>query len=313
MTRVLIGIVFLCSEFIQAQDVHYSQFDKTTSLLNPSLIAHQNDDYEIQLQRRSQWSSVTTPFNTFSAAFNIRDVYNSLSSGIMILNDIAGDSYFSTNGLSLSFANSFNTKHNLFAVGVQAAFYQRSINYDKLVFLQNEFLGLTSFSFFDIGIGVSNYKRIGIKSGFLLGISSFHLNKPKQSLELNEEVFLSPKHILHSSYYSSLGAKVDVFPAIYASLQNQETELIIGSGLTYKLNDKFNLNSGVYSRIKDAVFITLGMQNEKLSAMISYDINISTLANASNYMGGTEISISYTWSINEEKNEEKPKICPKYL
>ncbi|KRO55771.1 MAG: hypothetical protein ABR79_05900 [Cryomorphaceae bacterium BACL11 MAG-121001-bin54] len=54
------------SEFIQAQDVHYSQFDKTKSLINPSLIANQNEDYEIQLQRRSQWASVTVPFNTFS-------------------------------------------------------------------------------------------------------------------------------------------------------------------------------------------------------------------------------------------------------
>ena len=269
MIRGLIIIVFLYAGSIRAQDVHYSQFDRTTSLLNPSLISNQNDDYEIQLQRRSQWSSVTRPFNTFSAAFNVRDVYNTLSSGITVLNDVAGDSYFLTNGLSLSLAKAFNKNQNLFAVGLQAALYQRSINYDDLVFLQNEFFGVAGFSFFDFGIGVSNYKRIGTKSAILFGFSSFHLNRPKQSLGLNGQVFLSPKQIFHSTYHSSFGPKVDVSPSVYASLQNQERELIIGSGITYRLNDKFNLNSGIYSRINDAVFITLGMQNEKLSAMIS--------------------------------------------
>ena len=89
--------------------------------------------------------------------------------------------------------------------------------------------------------------------------------------------------------------------------------MIIGSGITYRLNDKFNLNSGIYSRVNDAIFITLGMQNEKLSAIISYDINVSSLSNASGYMGGTEISVSYSWCVQKEKSKEKPKICPKYL
>ena len=313
MIRGLIIIVLLYAGFICAQDVHYSQFDRTTSLLNPSLIAHQNNDYEIQLQRRSQWSSVTRPFNTFSTAFNVKDVYNSLSSGITVLHDVAGDSYFLTNGLSISLAKAFNKNQNLFAVGLNAALYQRSINYDDLVFLQNEFFAVTDFSFFDIGIGVSNYKRIGNKSAILFGFSSFHLNRPKQSLGLNEQVFLRPKHIFHSTYHSSFGPKVDISPSVYTSLQNQERELIIGSGITYRLNEKFNLNSGIYSRVNDAIFITLGMQNEKLSAIISYDINVSSLSNASGYMGGTEISVSYSWSVQKEKSKEKTKICPKYL
>lgn len=313
MIRGIIGLVVLCSGFIQAQDVHYSQFDKTTSLLNPSLIANQNEDYEIQLQRRSQWSSVTTPFNTFSASFNARDIYKSLSSGVTILNDVAGDSYFSTNGISFSVAKSLKINKNLFSFGAQASLYQRSINYDGLVFLQNEQFDITNFSFFDFGLGVSNYKRVGIKSALLLGLSSFHLNRPNQSLGLNDKVFLSPKHLIHVSYYHMINSKIDITPTAYASLQNHDSEFIIGSGVTYKINNKFNLISGVYSRIKDAIFITIGMKNKNLSAVFSYDINISSLASASNWMGGSEFSIIYKWSVYKQKNEKKTKICPKYL
>ena len=94
MIRICIIAIFLFSEFIQAQDVHYSQFDKTKSLINPSLIANQNEDYELQVQRRSQWASVTVPFNTFSFAFNAKEVYKTFSVGATILNDVAGDSHF---------------------------------------------------------------------------------------------------------------------------------------------------------------------------------------------------------------------------
>ena len=313
MIRICIIILFLLSEFIQAQDVHYSQFDKTKSLVNPSLIANQNEDYEIQLQRRSQWASVTTPFNTFSLSFSAKQVYKSLSVGSTILNDVAGDSHFSTNGLSFSLVNSFNTKDNLLAFALQTSLYQRSVNYDHLIFLENESLQNTKFSFFDIALGVSNYKILTRNSALLIGMSLYHLNKPRQSLTSNNQVVLSPKYILHSTYYAGVSSKIDISPTLYISLQNNDREFIMGSGLTYKLNHGVNLKSGIYSRIKDAFFVTLGMQKENIEAIISYDINTSTLANASNSMGGFEFSISYAWSIVKETKEVKRKICPKYL
>ena len=313
MIKICVIALFLFLETIQAQDVHYSQFDKTKSLVNPSLIANQNQKYEIQLQRRSQWSSVTVPFNTFSLSLNCKDIYKSFSLGTTILNDVAGDSHFSTEGLSLSLVNSFNTIENSLAVSLQTALYQRSVNYDNLIFLENEELQNIKFSFFDVGLGVSNYKILDRNSAFLVGISAYHLNKPKQSLFSNNQVVLGLKYILHSTYYTGVSSKINISPTLYISSQNQDKECIIGSGITYKLNDEVNLKSGVYSRIKDSFFVALGMQKANLEAIISYDINTSTLTNASNSMGGLEFSISYGWSIVKEKKEEKQKTCPKYL
>lgn len=313
MTSRFIILLLLLSESIQAQDTHYSQFDKTKSLLNPSLIAMQDEDYEIQIQRRSQWSSVTTPFNTFSLSLNAKDIYKTVSLGGTILNDFAGDSHFSTDGLIFSLANSFKLKNNLVAASLQTAFIQRSINYDKLVFLESENLNNTKISFFDIGLGVSNYKRIDSNFAFLAGISAYHLNKPNQSLNSNDEVVLNTKYIIHVTTYIKMNTKIEISPNSYVSMQNQQKEFIIGSGVAYKLNNEIILKSGAYNRLNDAFFLTLGMQKENLEVMISYDINTSTLANASNLMGGFEFSISYDWSIIKDKKEEVQKICPKYL
>ncbi len=313
MKNICIILLFFFSEFIYAQDIHYSQFDKTKSLLNPSMIASQNNDYEILLQRRSQWSSLTIPFNTFSLSFNAKDFYKSFSLGATVLNDVAGDSYFSTDGLGFTIANSIVRKDNSLAIGMQFALYQRSVNYENLVFLENEELKKTKFNFFDIGLGISNRKIIDSHSAFLVGVSAYHINKPKQSLSSNDNVILHIKYVFHSTYHTRFQSKFYISPTFYSSSQNQDKEFIIGSGLTYKLTDEVNLKSGIYSRIKDAVFLTLGIQKENIEAIISYDITLSSLANASSYMGGLEFSISYGWSILNEGHELNQKICPKYL
>lgn len=303
----------MLSNFTQAQDVHYSQFDKTKALLNPSLIAYQNEDYEMQIQRRSQWSSVTIPFNTFSLSFNAKNVFKGFSMGTAILNDLAGDSYFSTKGLSLSLASSFNTTDNILFAGLQAAFYQRAINYDNLIFLENETFSNTDFIFFDFAMGISNYKIIDNKSSLMLGFSAYHLNRPNQSFISTEEVFLNPKYVFHSTYYKRINSKIDISPTFYSSSQSADYEVVVGSGLTYKLNQEINLKSGLYGRINDAFLIVLGVQKASLEIIASYDINTSSLVAASNFMGAFEFSIKYGWSVFKETKEIKQKICPKYL
>lgn len=313
MIKLSIILLFLVSINLKAQDVHYSQFDKTKLLINPSLIAHQNNDYEMQLQRRSQWASVTKPFNTFSLSFSTKNLYKNISLGAMILNDVSGDSDFSTDGLALSFIKSINIKKNLFAISLQTAIYQRSVNYEELIFIENEYFQNQKFRFFDIGFSCSNYKKINNDSYFLAGVSSYHLNKPSQSLTSKNRSRLSLKNIFYSMYCTSLNSKIDISPTSYFSKQNQEKEIIIGTGVIYKLNNEVNLISGIYNRLKDAFFITLGMEKERLQAIVSYDINISSLSAASSYRGGVEISINYGWNAGRENKKVKQKVCPKYL
>ena len=301
------------SKVLLAQDVHYSLFDKTKSLLNPSLLAYQKNQYELQLQRRSQWSSVTTPFNTFSLSFNAKDIYKNVSAGTTILNDVAGDSDFSTDGISFSLANRFTIEENFLSASLQVGLYQRSVNYDDLIFLENEILKNSDFLFFDVGAGFSSYKILRPNSAILLGVSLFHLNKPQQALTTNNTVTLNPKYVLHSTYYNELNPGLGISPTVYFSSQGKEREIVVGSGIAYKLNNTTSLISGLYSRISDALFFTLGLQKLNLEAVISYDINTSSLSNASNYMGGVEFSISYAWDIVKQSKKTKEKNCPKYL
>ena len=240
-------------------------------------------------------------------------IYKAVSLGAMILSDVAGDSYFSTDGFELSLVNSVKSKNNLFAASLQAGFYQRSFNYDELIFIQNEIAQNTNINFFDVGIGISNYKKITQKSSIIFGLSSHHLNRPTQSLTSEKKAILNTKYIFHSTYYNTINLKLDVSPAVYFSAQNQQIEFIFGSEISYMLNNEVKLISGSFIRMKDALFIILGVEKEKLQATISYDINISSLSIASNYAGAFEIAINYGWSTKKKNEKQKTIICPKYL
>ena len=313
MMRLFVILSLIFTNQLKAQDVHFSQFDKTKSLLNPSLIANQNNDYQFHLQRRSQWASVTVPFNTLSFSFIAKQLYKDISVGVTFLNDIAGDSHFSTNGLNLSIANSFNSRDNTFSAALFSGMYQRTIDFGGLVFSETEDINNANFTFFDIGVGVSNYREIDKSSAILFGISAYHLNNPKQSLTSSAEVFLQQKYILHSKYNRMINSKTSIAPILYFAIQKQDRELIIGSGVSYKLTNEFNLKSGLYTRLNDAIFMSIGLQKEAFEVILSYDINTSSLSNASNHLGGFEMSVNYGWNVIKEERENNQKICPKYL
>lgn len=313
MRWFLVTLIFLLSDFIYSQDVHFSQLDKTNSLLNPSLISIQNDDYELQLHRRSQWSSVTTPFNTFAVSFNLKDIFKRFSLGFTILSDIAGDSYFSTDGLCVSVAKSINNRRSVISLGVQASSYQRAVNFNNLIFLENENLQNKKFTFLDISLGLSSYTIINSSSSILFSMSTYHLNNPNQTLLSNAQVFLPQKHIIMTTYSSKLTHDIIIHPTIFTSSQRQNKELILGCGISYILNKDINLKSGFYNRFNDAFFVTLGMQKDNIDVLFSYDVNTSTLSNASNAYGAFEFSVTYGWSIFNEINAPTNIICPRYL
>ncbi len=312
MIRQTTIIFFLTIHMLSAQDIHFSQFEKTKATINPSLIANQNEDYQIQVQRRSQWFSVTKPFNTFSLSFNAKNIFNSISIGAMMLNDVAGDSYFSTDGFAISLINSYKHTNNVYAFSFQTGLFQRSFNYEELIFIQNEVINNTKINFFDIDLGFSNYKKITEKSSIIFGFSLQHLNKPNQSLTLEEKAVLNTKYIFHSTYFNSINSKMDFYPTFYFSQQGQQREFVFGSEMKYVLNNDFHLLSGAFVRMNDAIFIVLGIEKENLQVTTSYDINISSLSAASNYAGAFEIAINYGWNTRK-KNKQQIMTCPKYL
>ena len=109
--------------------------------------------------------------------------------------------------------------------------------------------------------------------------------------------------------------KTKILPSIFYSKQGQINETIIGSNINYTPNNSFKnkpkLISGVFYRINDAIILSCGIKIKKLTTVFSYDINTSSLVEASEYRGGFEFIVSY--SFDKKKIKKKIEKCPKYL
>ena len=318
MIRFVVILFFFLSYNSLAQDIHFSQFNETKALINPALVGYQDGDYKIQAQRRSQWSSVTIPFNTFSISLEVKKIIKNLSFGVQLLNDIAGDSHFKTNGVTLSLSHNLKvSSNNNISFGVLGGSYQRSIDYSTLVFNETENISNTNIDFFDVAIGLVHELELNISSTLISGVSLFHLNKPNQAFIGSDNIQLPVNSKLHTSLIYYFNKKFQIKPTIYYSEQGESREFIAGSFFNYMLNNSSAemvvLSAGIFNRKKDAIITEFGIKIDNFDAMVSYDTNISSLNAASDYKGGFEFSIAYQWSVLKSVKSNEIKVCPKYL
>jgi type IX secretion system PorP/SprF family membrane protein len=313
-----VSILFLVSIAINcvAQDVHFSQFKISSFLLNPALVGAQNNDYKAALQRKSQWASVSVPFNTLTLSLERKDIFPSHSIGVQFLNDIAGDSRFKTAGATLAYAKEVAvTTDNLLSIGAELGLFQRSVVFDDLVFNDPENLSNLNFIFPDVAIGIANFYEINKKMALESGIAFYHINKPKQSLTANDAIRMHQKMNLHTALNYTFNTKLSIHPQLLFSNQNTDKEFLLGCGVNYLLEAGQNviLKSGIAERFNDAVIFYFGAEIERLSCVVSYDVNTSNLANASNNKGGFEFSVVYQWNVLKKEKSIEQEECPEYL
>lgn len=318
MTRFLFILLSFLSYNGLGQDVHFSQFNETKPLINPALVGYQDGDFKIQTQRKSQWGSVTVPFNTFSISFEIKNIIKKLSFGIQLLNDKAGDSHFKTNGVTLSLSNKVivNNNNNI-SFGVLMGGYQRSFDYSELIFNETENIPNNNIGFCDFAIGFVHEIELTVSSTLISGISLFHLNKPNQTLIGSGNIQLPINSKLHTSLIYYVNKKLQIKPTIYYSEQGESRELIAGSTFNYVINNQSAeivvLRAGIFNRTNDAIISQVGVKIDNFDAIVSYDTNISSLNIASDYKGGFEFSLAYQWSILQSVKPNENQVCPKYL
>ncbi|HNW99225.1 MAG TPA: PorP/SprF family type IX secretion system membrane protein [Bacteroidales bacterium] len=332
LLNIIIYLFFVL--FIQAQDIHLTQYYTSPLNLNPAVSGFFYGTQRFTMQNKSQWRSVTVPFKTFSASVDMPVIKRLLKQdmfgvGLVVNRDIAGDSKFSTTQVNLSFSyiKSISRINNQFVgAGIQLGAAQRSIDYSQLIFDSqfdgnaynpalgnNEHFAKTNFLFYDISAGVFWNLLKHRKQGFDAGIAMYHINRPKQSLFYDNSIKLDRKIVIHAGSQFRAKKNIDIFPGILFMNQGKYREIDIGAlAKIIKVPNEANyfaLALGMYYRINDAFNFIAGIDYRDVSVGVSYDVNTSTLVPASNYMGGFEVSIIYI--INKYKKTYVKKIpCP---
>ena len=320
----LIAALALTAHSVQAQDIHFTQFNAVPMVINPAFTGNFDGQWRAAAIYRNQWQSVTMPYVTYGASFDAPLVHDLsiddyLAGGVQVYEDKAGDGNLTnfTVLASVAYHKFFGKEVNkALSVGFQGGYSEKSIDLSKLYF-GDEFLNGTfvpgsgaqqqylnnRLHYFTVNAGISWAQSVSNNFGYELGVGANNLNQPADGFakEQNSQAASG----LGMRYTAQLGAiwyvseKFSLRPGVLYQSQNTANEIIVGNEFHYIVGNPevrsfaSAVFAGVWYRTGDAAMITVGGEWKSWRLGLSYDYNLSDLNTATNGNGGFEISLRY--------------------
>ncbi len=335
-----IGLNLFSENNTFGQDIHLSQFFEAPLWRNPSLAGIFHGDLRFQAVYRTQWGSVTNPYQTASCngeyKMPIGGANDFLTLGMQIMYDKAGSTNFTTTHVlpAINYHKSLSAEKNTYlSLGFMGGFVQRSIDRSKITTNSqwdgtgynqsldiNESLANYNLRYGDASVGMTFNSGIGSSEydNFFVGIAYHHFNRPANSFYRDPEIELNPKWVY------SLGVRFGITPATYLTIQADHTsqgsyrETLGGAMLGIALEgydfkeSRYSLHAGGFLRWKDAFVPVIKLDYNPFSVAFSYDINISQLKTASQGRGGFEMSITYQTFFDRNNSTKNAVLCPRF-
>lgn len=328
-------LLMLSVKDTSGQDIHFSQFFETPLLRNPALAGIFNGDVRVQAVYRTQWNSVTVPYQTgsFNGEYKlpVGKGDDFLTVGGQVLYDKAGTVALTASHIlpTVNYHKSLSTERNMyFSLGFMGGLVQRKfdrskmttnsqfngINYDPAA-ADGETFANTGYTYMDGSVGMSFNSQVGenADNNLYFGVAYHHFNKaPKISFYGNPEKEMIPKQVVSAGFRMGISEYAFVTMQADYSKQGPHSELIAGALYSFKLDDPdepmYVFHAGAFLRWKDALIPVIKLEKKPLSIAVSYDANVSQLKSASRGQGGFELSLSYQVSLNREN----AILCPKF-
>lgn len=304
----LIIIVFLnCT--IKGQDPHFSQFDVSPIILNPSYTGmDEGIDSRAVAQLRSSWNTSTTQMTTTSFAFDMP--FERFGFGGFILNDDGSRAFNSFNFIASGAyrITDPNQQKIKLTVGLQAGILYKSIKEDELLF-ENQYNGGNFDPDLPSGESFETYSRIMPDANFGFSYQGFynkgatapyagfainHVTYPKESFYNDADSRLPLKYIANIGSKFEINEYVTVDPKAYFFKQRNSMEIYTGVSGYYQFGvADFRASTSVYYRWGDAVIAVLGYSYKNFSYLVSYDFTVSELKNYTNPKGVLEFTVVF--------------------
>lgn len=317
----IILIIFgtFCQEnTLQAQDPQFSQYYAAPLYLNPGLVGI-NQKGRMGINYRTQWPNLDANFETFSTYFDyhFEDYYS--SAGVIFTRDREGIAGLSSTSIGLLYAYQVQLNYEwTFRPGVQASYYFRDLNFDKLTF-GDQFdntgqvrpttgetfnTGLNA-RFFDLAFGGVLYNP-----ALWIGASMHHVLEPNQSIA-GGDAPLPRKFSIHGGYRIPLNpgttktgiGERSITPSFNYRTQGDFDQLDVGAyftinpilvGLWYRGLPIKNTDGVVNN---ESLIFMIGMQTNRTTFGYSFDYTLSDLGIGTG--GAHEISIAYSFSLGD--------------
>ncbi len=345
-TQLLVIVFVILSQQVQAQDPHFSQFYMAPLHLNPAMTGIFEGSSRIAVNYREQYNSIlsTQPFRTVAASFDMRKriVRNDyLSFGVHLLQDQGGTSLFGQyrGNLSVSYlkqlsGSRYSSQAQYLVAGAQAGVGQNRINPSRLWFsaqydgptvsvnqnadnLEGD-LANSSNMFLDFNAGLLWYARMDENTSVYFGGALNHISPVEISLYDGDSETLHMRWVAHGGAEFPFTRELSLLPAIMVTGQGPSLQTNLGANIRYSNHDwrEVAIRAGLWTRVTktvdgshfDALIVSTILEMERFNLGVSYDVNTSSLKDASQSRGAIEVSLIY---IHPSKDKYKVN-CPKF-
>ncbi|HYG20778.1 MAG TPA: PorP/SprF family type IX secretion system membrane protein [Ohtaekwangia sp.] len=312
---------------LHAQSPVFSQYYASGLYLNPALSGLEKDIF-LGMNYRSQWSNLSTPFNTFQFSFihpltkpGVRTKHMG-GFGASFLNDVAGpNKEFITQGVTIAGAYNFHLNrfgNNIVSIGLQVGATQQRINYDALQWstqynpatgydnglagesgsLNNQVLTPT------VNVGAMWYyttkNRMSRQSlSMFSGLAVSNLVRPDGFIQDSRGASML-LFKLHGGLSSTWKRKYEISPNYLVQYQNQSFQVNLGTYIGYYLQSGPLQNSkskkvlfGAWYRLQDAFIFSTGFSTTVWNIGFSHDTNVSSLGRNLGTASAYELSFAY--------------------
>ena len=156
---------------------------------------------------------------------------------------------------------------------------------------------------FDFGIGLDYLVKIRTKHSINIGLS---FNNIATNHRKNFGSSLNDLRGYRVATYLSTRVKLNndwkVISGFYFNNQVRSRQYLLKLLAEYTFNNRASFEFGMLGRVNDAIIPYVGITWNKIKLGASYDINLSEFNTATQYKGGTEISLSYSFGLNTKSN-----------
>ncbi len=247
MFTIILGFLYLGQ--ITAQDPSFSQFYANRIYLNPAFTGLEAG-LSVAGVSRMQWVNVDQGFRTYGFSAEIQEPFINSGIGISIFRNTQGLAQLNSTSVSMSYAYLIPMKNHNIHIGVEAAWNQKRVDWDKLIFSDQldqingnvysstftPVIDKTSYTDFNMGVlwrfnsDMNIFKKRFRDVHHSVGISMSHLpalfgsNAGQESLQ-NLETQLTPRMTFHAgsmiplTYFNTGKNELMISPNFKADVQ----------------------------------------------------------------------------------------------
>ena len=332
---IFVIFISLIVKVLQAQDIHFTQFNYVPLSVNAAQTGLFEGSYRIGGLYRGQWfggvqNGFQTPILYVDLPISGFRKQDWIGIGISGHRDAAGRAALTNSllGINAAYHIGLDKKQNqVLSIGFSAGFAQRNIDRTKLTFQDGIISGGNSVdlnaintqnkSYTDFNIGLNFRSKASKTNTVNVGLSAEHFLSPQNNLISTGQLGSLPLRLnVYGSMDMILNKKKTLYfyPAVIARIQSGSGAEIMAqavAGLKLDPNKDMILKGGLGYRVGDAAQAILGIEIGSLRAGLAYDITLNQLR-SSNVKDGFEIAVGYIGRIFRTPQPPRVILCPKY-